>query len=460
MNSTLKVGILTMAACALLVYMVFVIGDISFQEKGYRFAVTFYTVNGLSVGSSVSMAGVKIGKVEAIEIDDDQAFVYAYIRDKKHKIRRRSTFTIGTAGLMGEKFVEIIPTRDQNSPYVFDKAVVEGTDPTRMEELFEQGNELLKKLQGLVVSAKDIVGDPELKASTKAIFKNAESASEKVKGIIESVQNKTESMVNNLDEILKKAKDELELNRENIRGMIANLKNFSKQLNDVTDENGAHLKETVDNIRDMSERLDNMIADLNKDRKMTENVRSTIETLKKASENAKEITREVKEIVTEKDIRGKIKTGLDDAHKIAQAVDKVFLNIKQTRIDFKYLLRYHKENDTFFSDILVDLYPNESSFYRIGVEDIGGDPLFNLMLARDAQQRLVKRAGVIASKIGLGFDYQWAEDITYSLDFIDTRDPTVRFTSGYAIRPGIKFQLRVDDITDKKDINFAIEYKF
>ena len=44
--------------------------------------------------------------------------------------------------------------------------------------------------------------------------------------------------------------------------------------------------------------------------------------------------------------------------------------------------------------------------------------------------------------------------------YFDTRDPTVRFTSGYAIRPGLKFQLRVDDVTDKKDVNFAIEYKF
>ncbi|RCK80260.1 MAG: hypothetical protein OZSIB_3442 [Candidatus Ozemobacter sibiricus] len=460
MNSTLKVGILTLAACALLIYMVFVIGDLRLTEKGYRFVISFYAVNSLSVGSTVSMAGVKIGKVERIEIDDDQVLVHVYIRDQKHRIRRRSTFTIGTAGLMGEKFVEIIPTRDQTSPYVAENSVVEGTDPTRMEELFEQGNELLKKLQGLAVSAKDIIGDPELKASTKAIFKNAESASERVKEMLASVQQRADSIVSNLDDILKQARDEVELNRENIRRMITNLRDFSQRLNDITDDNRANLREIVENIKDVSERLDQMILDLNKDRKMTTELRATVESLRKASDNAKEITREVKEIITEKDIRTKIKTGLDDAHKIAQAVDKVFLNIKQTRIDFKYLLRYHKESDTFFSDMMVDLYPNENSFYRIGVEDIGGDPLFNLMLARDAQQRLIKRAGVISSKVGLGFDYQWAQDITYSLDFIDTRDPTVRFTSGYALKPGLKFQLRVDDIADKKDINFAIEYKF
>jgi len=225
-----------MVACALLIYMVFVIGDMALTERGYRFAITFYSVNGLTVGSSVSMAGVKIGKVESIEINDDQVFVYAYVREIRHRIRRRSTFTIGTAGLMGKNFVEIIPTRTR-IPLHLRQGGGGRHRSTRMEELFEQGNELLKKLQGLAVSAKDIVGDPELKASTKAIFKNAESASERVKDIIESVQKKTDSMVANLDDILKKARDEIEINRANIRGMITNLKDFSQRLNDVTDEN-------------------------------------------------------------------------------------------------------------------------------------------------------------------------------------------------------------------------------
>jgi len=88
MNSTLKVGMMTLIAMLLLIYMMFIIGDISFSEHGYRFAISFYSVNGLSEGSMVSMAGVKIGKVEKIEISDDQVFVHVYIRDKRHRIRR------------------------------------------------------------------------------------------------------------------------------------------------------------------------------------------------------------------------------------------------------------------------------------------------------------------------------------------------------------------------------------
>ena len=82
MKSTTKVGLMTIAALMLLSYLVFIIGDFSFTEKGYEFIISFYSVNGLSKGSLVSMSGVKIGKVTSIEFNDDQVYVFCYISDK------------------------------------------------------------------------------------------------------------------------------------------------------------------------------------------------------------------------------------------------------------------------------------------------------------------------------------------------------------------------------------------
>ncbi len=460
MNSTVKVGIMTLIAAALLSYMVFIIGDFSFSEKGYDFVVSFYSVNGLSKGSTVSMSGVKIGKVTSIEIRDDQVYVNVYIQDKKLHIRRKSTFTISTAGLMGEKFVEIMPTRDYSSPYVSDGEIVAGTDPTRMDELFEQGNVLIQKLQELTASAKDIIGDPELKENTRIMFRNARAASDRMNEIIASVRNRSDRIVESLDNILHRVDTEIEQNREDIRQVVANFRLFSDRLSSITEDSREDFKEIIANVRSTTDRLDDMIAKLNKNDKMTDDLRNTIESLRDASDNAKEITREVKEIVADKEIRKKINTGLDDAHKLAQAVDKVFLNIRQTRIDFKYLLRYREDTESFISDLNVDLYPSDKTFYRIGVEDIGGEDNLNLMVARGADTNLVKRGGIISSKVGLGFDYYLAKPIQLSVDLIDTTDSEVRFKAGYFMTDNIRFELRVDDVADKHDVHFGIEYKF
>ncbi|MDD2997529.1 MAG: MlaD family protein [Candidatus Riflebacteria bacterium] len=460
MNSTAKVGIMTLIAAALLSYMVFIIGDYSFTEQGYKFIVSFYSVNGLSKGSTVSMSGVKIGKVTSIEIRDDQVYVNVYIQDKKLHVRSKSIFTISTAGLMGEKFVEIMPTRDYTSPYVSDGQIVAGTDPTRMDELFEQGNVLIQKLQELTASAKDIIGDPELKENTRIMFRNARSASDKMNEIITSVRNRSDRIVESLDNILHRVDGEIDKNRDDIRSVISNFKLFSDRLASITEDSRTDFREIVANVRSATDRLDEMVAQLNKNNKMTDDLRSTIESLRDASDNAKQITREVKEIVADKEIRKKINTGLDDAHKLAQAVDKVFLNIRQTRIDFKYLLRYREDTETFFSDLNVDLYPSDKTFYRIGVEDIGGDDSFNLMVARGADTNLVKRGGIISSKVGLGFDYYLARPISLSIDFIDTTDSEIRLKAAYLMTENIRFELRIDDAVDKRDINFGIEYKF
>jgi len=460
MKSTTKVGIMTLIAVALLSYMVFVIGDLSFTEQGYEFVVSFYSVNGLSKGSTVSMSGVKIGKVTSIEIRDDQVYVHVYIQDKNMRIRRKSTFTISTAGLMGEKFVEIMPTRDYSSPYVVNGDIVPGTDPTRMDELFEQGNVLIQKLQELTASAKDIIGDPELKENTRIMFRNARNASDKMNDIISSVQKRSDSIVESLDNILKRVDDEIIKNRDDIRAVVANFRLLSDRLSSMTEDSRTDIREIVSNVRNATDKLDSMIEELNRNNKMTDDLRNMIDSLKDASDNARVITQEVKEIVADKEIRKKINTGLDDAHKLAQAVDKVFLNIRQTRIDFKYLLRYHDDTESFFSDLTVDLYPSDKTFYRFGVEDIGGADAFSLMVARSADTNFVKRGGIISSKVGLGFDYYLADVIQLTADFIDTTDSEIRLKAGYLMTENIRFELRIDDAMDKRDVNFGIEYKF
>jgi phospholipid/cholesterol/gamma-HCH transport system substrate-binding protein len=292
------------------------------------------------------------------------------------------------------------------------------------------------------------------------MFRNARAASDKMTEIIGSIRNRSDRIVESLDNILHRVDTEIDKNRDDIRAVVANFRLFSDKLSSITEDSRADFKEIMANVRSATDRLDNMVAELNKNNKMTDDLRSTIESLRDASDNAREITREVKEIVTDKEIKQKINTGLDDAHKLAQAVDKVFLNIRQTRIDFKYTLRYREDVETFYSDLNVDLYPSDKTFYRIGVEDVGGDDSFNLMVARGADTNMVKRAGIISSRVGIGFDYYLAKVIRLSADFIDTSDSEIRLKAGYLMNENIMFELRIDDAADERNINFGIEYKF
>jgi phospholipid/cholesterol/gamma-HCH transport system substrate-binding protein len=75
---------------------------------GYVVTVDFPGTGGLKAGSAVEIAGVEIGRVEAIALVDYQARVSIRI-DSGVKLQEDAIASIKTKGLIGEKYVRISP---------------------------------------------------------------------------------------------------------------------------------------------------------------------------------------------------------------------------------------------------------------------------------------------------------------------------------------------------------------
>lgn len=80
-------------------------------EKGYRVTAKFDNIGDLKEGSPVTMAGVRIGRVESIRFDpkDFKAEVGMRIQDQFKEIPEDSDASIQTAGLLGGKYIGIGP---------------------------------------------------------------------------------------------------------------------------------------------------------------------------------------------------------------------------------------------------------------------------------------------------------------------------------------------------------------
>jgi len=77
---------------------------------GGTYAVTadFPSAGGLKTGSTIEIAGVQVGRVTGIRLDNFQARVYMAL-DKNVKLTEDSIASIKTKGLIGEKFLQISP---------------------------------------------------------------------------------------------------------------------------------------------------------------------------------------------------------------------------------------------------------------------------------------------------------------------------------------------------------------
>jgi phospholipid/cholesterol/gamma-HCH transport system substrate-binding protein len=103
------VGLFMVIGIAALAYLSIQLGRVSFLGgRGYVVTVDFPSVGGLKAGSTVEIAGVEVGRVESIGLDNYQARVKLRV-NKGVKLQEDSIASIKTKGLIGEKYVRISP---------------------------------------------------------------------------------------------------------------------------------------------------------------------------------------------------------------------------------------------------------------------------------------------------------------------------------------------------------------
>ena len=111
MTRVLAIGAVLLAAVALVVFAVGAGGGD--DEGGYRVRAIFMNAFSAIPGEDVKIAGVKVGKVESIDVTDDKkaAVVLKIDKDGFQDFRRDAECTIRPQSLIGEKYVECTPTQ-------------------------------------------------------------------------------------------------------------------------------------------------------------------------------------------------------------------------------------------------------------------------------------------------------------------------------------------------------------
>jgi phospholipid/cholesterol/gamma-HCH transport system substrate-binding protein len=103
----LIVGLFALLGIAALVYLSVRLGNISmFPPPGYTLYANFDNISGLKTGDQVQLAGVPIGKVLSISIQDNRAHVGMRI-NLGVQIDTDAIAAIKTSGIIGDKYVAV-----------------------------------------------------------------------------------------------------------------------------------------------------------------------------------------------------------------------------------------------------------------------------------------------------------------------------------------------------------------
>jgi phospholipid/cholesterol/gamma-HCH transport system substrate-binding protein len=106
-KTEISVGIFMMVGIACLVYLSVNMGNVDlFGSDSFIIDARFGSIEGLEVAASVEIAGVPVGKVKRITLEDNEALVQMEI-NKGTKITDDTIASIRTKGIIGDKFVKL-----------------------------------------------------------------------------------------------------------------------------------------------------------------------------------------------------------------------------------------------------------------------------------------------------------------------------------------------------------------
>jgi phospholipid/cholesterol/gamma-HCH transport system substrate-binding protein len=186
--SKLRVGIFVLVGLAVLAFLILnSSGDFNPFEKKMHLKARFAAADGLREGSEVQLAGVRIGKVESVNLmppDSPEDFKVEAVmviseelndRPINERIRTDSNAQlVATSLLANDKIINISAGTAKGSP-VSENAILESRVAISINQLTQTGNDLLEQINKLAVPANEILNKANQGEGTLGRIVNDES---------------------------------------------------------------------------------------------------------------------------------------------------------------------------------------------------------------------------------------------------------------------------------------------
>jgi len=212
-SQKIKTGIFVIAGVVILALLIYLIGN---QKNLFRSTIQLHikyrTVSGLQEGSFVRFAGINVGSVDIIEIENDTTVrVDISIRKKVQKfIKVDSHASIASDGLMGDKLIQINPGHD-TSAMVQENGTLLGVAPFDMEKVANKVENIVNNVDTLSGHLASIFGKVNNGHGTLGKLLN----NEKLANDLQSTVNSAKSTVKTIDSAADKFKDNMDAAKHN-----------------------------------------------------------------------------------------------------------------------------------------------------------------------------------------------------------------------------------------------------
>ncbi len=478
MSTELKVGAVVLIAIAVGGVFILQMDDTSSlfgtSTDVYRVRVLFDSIAGLGIDAPVRLAGVLVGRVEAINLTENgQAEVVLRINNGV-PLRADGTASVASLGLLGEKYLEVT-AGTPGGPLVTDGGTIQAGAAVSIDQMVAVMNDIAGDAQEMTNALSNVFGGEAGETRMQAILDNMEALTRDLGAIAAGNRDAVEASLNNVEQLTETLADSLP-------AMIEDYRTLAAEASGLVSGNQDRVAGTVDDVRELVTNLDRSATQL-------EQILQKI--------NSGDGT--ASQLINTSDTIDKVNDALDTIDDSLAAFDSFFNRAGQTQFSFSLRSEWYAtdeatknyfgfriglgaNNDRAFivelvndniglpivSTVITETLDNTGGVTGVGIERIttrDDDFKFSALLAARINS-FQFRGGLMESEAGVGIDWFTASDrLRFRMDGWDfgrNPDPHLKFSGQFDVWDRVFITAGADDLLsdDFRQFFFGAGFRF
>ena len=287
-SKEIKTAILVLSGIFLFIFIFNYLKGENLFNSSKKITAIYSNVEGLSISSSVTINGHKVGKVQDINFTGDGSgkLKVSMLIDSDFNFSKNSIAELYESGLIGGKAIAIIPVYDDSESFVTGDVLRSRIKPGLTELVNQRLTPLQEKIESVMVSADALL------VNVNSVF------DKKTKSEIKGSISKLEQTISSFESTSNSLQNLIESNKNSINNSLQNFSNISDNLSDISETfSEAEFKQTVNVLKSSIESFNNLITNVNrgegsmgklfKDEKLYNNLESSLGQLESLLEDLK-----------------------------------------------------------------------------------------------------------------------------------------------------------------------------
>lgn len=340
MPQAVKLGIFAIAALVLLAAMILRIEDVRlFGGPRQTVVAEFVTVAGLDDKASVRIAGVRVGRVDGIELADRWARVNLAL-DEGVELTEGTVARIANLGLLGDKFV-MLELGPPGAPPLPEGAVIQGYTPASFDEALDKFGRLGDGLAGL---AED--------DGLERLIGNLEAVSAEIRSLVEVNRAQIEATVANVESFSATLARELPRLTTQVEGVLVRMDGTLAELAGAVGESRPDVQASAANLR-----------------QLTADARISVENLNEVTGRLARGEGTLGKLLASEEAHDELVSALSSVEAGVESLSSALGGIQRIQLELGLESYYLEALDDSQSAFTLDLTTQEEKSYRVAVVD-------------------------------------------------------------------------------------------